>query len=40
MIDPDELTFVQLFWLVFALVMVIFCFCNWLDGAWPVGPMR
>ena len=40
MIDPEQLTFVQLFWLVFALVMLVFCFSWWLDSAWTWQPIR
>ncbi len=31
MLDPEELTFVQWFWIVFAIVLVICWFCCWVD---------
>jgi hypothetical protein len=31
MLDPEQLTFVQWFWVVFAIVLVIFWLCCWVD---------
>lgn len=34
MIDPEELTFVQLFWLFFGLIIAVVLFCRWVDMNW------
>ncbi len=40
MIDLEELTFVQSFWIVFIPMMVIFFGCQWLNHVWVFQPLR
>lgn len=39
MIELDELTFVQSFWIIFVPLMVIFLGCNWLNVVWVFQPL-
>jgi hypothetical protein len=31
MLDPEELSFVQLFWLCLAGIVILFWMCQWID---------
>ena len=31
MFDPENLTFMQWFWICFAIVLAVFFLCRWLD---------
>lgn len=39
MIELDDLTFVQLFWLVMAVVAIVFFSCNLLNYYWVFEPL-
>jgi hypothetical protein len=39
MIEIEDLTFMQLFWIVLAIVMFVFFFCNLLNYYWVFEPM-
>jgi len=30
-LDPEQLTFAQWFWIVFVIILAIFFFCRWVD---------
>lgn len=34
MIDLEDLTFTQLFWLIFAMCIGVIFFCNWTAAYW------
>jgi hypothetical protein len=37
MIELDDLTFVQLFWLLFGIIVSVLFFCNWTAAYWNFG---
>lgn len=39
MLDPEQLTFAQWFWIVFGMVVGIMFICRWIDINFDVGPM-
>lgn len=39
MIELEDLTFVQLFWICFAIILVVFFGCNLLNAYWEFTPM-
>ncbi len=34
MLDPEQLTFLQWFWIVLAIILIIFFLCRWIDFAY------
>jgi hypothetical protein len=40
MIELDDLTFVQLFWLCFVIIMVVFLSINVMNANWVFYPMQ
>ncbi len=34
MLDPEELTFLQWFWLCMAMTLIVFFLCRWIDLAY------
>jgi hypothetical protein len=39
MIELDDLTFVQLFWICMAIILVVFLGCNLMNAYWVFTPM-
>lgn len=39
MIELDDLTFVQHFWIIFGIVMLVFFGCNLLNQTWVFYPL-
>lgn len=37
MLDPDRLTFLQWFWLVFVICLIVFFICRWIDFSFSYG---
>jgi len=34
MLDPEQLTFIQWFWIVLGAILIIFFLCRWIDFAY------
>lgn len=39
MLDPEQMTLMQWFWIVFAMVLAIFFACRCVDLNTPIGPV-